>query len=148
MLWGQLNNIHINRICKLQNKAIRVINFAGYHDPVEKLYKNSKILKFKDNLILNNYLYVHDNLNRRLPSALLDKFKYRSQVHQHETRIAVHKCISLPKSRTVAYGIHSVEGMASRDWNRLQVLLSSHNLHLQSRSSCKKHILKHFIDSY
>ena len=49
-IWGQHNNKHIRRITKLQDKAIRIINFAHYREPTTKLYKNSNILKFKDNI--------------------------------------------------------------------------------------------------
>ena len=49
----------LKRITKLQDKAIRIINFAHYRESTSKLYKNSKILKFKDNITLNNYLYIY-----------------------------------------------------------------------------------------
>ena len=32
-IWGQNHNIHVKWIIKLQEKAIRIINFAEYHDP-------------------------------------------------------------------------------------------------------------------
>ena len=147
-IWGQYNNTHVNRICKLQNRAIRVISFAKFRDPVDILYKNSKILKFKDNISLNNYLYVHDSLNRKLPFALLDKFNHLHKVHNHKTRNSLFQCVTLPSNRTIVYGIHSIMSMSARTWNRLQITLSTQNLHLQSRTSCKKHIFDYFIASY
>ena len=79
-VWGQHDNSHIKRIIKLQDKAIRVINFAKFREPTSKLYLKSEILKFKDNITLNNFLFVHNSLNRRLPTAVQDKFLRR---HQH-----------------------------------------------------------------
>ena len=55
-VWGQHHNCHIKRIIKLQDKAIRIINYAHYRESTSQLYKNSKILKFKDNITLNNYI--------------------------------------------------------------------------------------------
>ena len=57
-IWGQYHNCHIKRVTKLQDKAIRIINFAHFRESTSKLYKKSKILKFKDSITLNNYLYV------------------------------------------------------------------------------------------
>ena len=51
-VWGQIQNKHINRVLKLQDKAIRVINFAQHNESRSPLYKNSKVLKFNDNLAL------------------------------------------------------------------------------------------------
>ena len=53
----KFQNKHINRILKLQDKAIRVINFAQYNESRSPLHKNSKVLKFNDNIALNE-LYV------------------------------------------------------------------------------------------
>ena len=133
---------------KLQDKAIRVINFANYCDPPTQLYKKSKILKFKDNITVNNYLYVHDNLNRHLPVALLDKFDYLHNIHEHSTRNAESRCVKLTKSRTLVSGIHSINGQSARAWNHLQITCSSDNLHSRSRKVCKKILTKRYIDSY
>ena len=73
-IWGQYLNIHIQRLLKLQDKAVRIINFAKYHQPTDDLYKKSNILKLRDNIILNNIMYVHDSLKCILPSVLNNNF--------------------------------------------------------------------------
>ena len=133
---------------KLQDKAIRIINFANYREPTSKLYQKSEILKFKDNITLNNYLYVHNSLNRRLPTALLDKFSYLHDSHQYFTRNSALQCVKLPTSRTLVYGIDSITGKSSRAWNYMQINCSSDNLHLLSRNACKKIIKQFYLDSY
>ena len=57
-IWGQYHNCHIKHVTKLQDKAIRIINFAHFRESASKLYKKSKILKFKVSITLNNYLYT------------------------------------------------------------------------------------------
>ena len=59
-IWGQCQHSHVKRIIKLQDRAIRIINFSQYREPTSALYKKSEVLEFKDNITLNNYLY--DNL--------------------------------------------------------------------------------------
>ena len=56
---GPIENAHIKRIMKLQNKAIRIINFTNFREPPLNLYQKSKIVKLKDNITLDNFLYVH-----------------------------------------------------------------------------------------
>ena len=47
-IWGQIQNKYVKRLTQLQNKAIRIINFASYRSAVDPLYKTSKILKLCD----------------------------------------------------------------------------------------------------
>ena len=145
-IWGQYVNSHIKRIMKLNDKAIRVINFANYRDDPSQYYKKSNILKFQDFIMLNNFLHIHDHFNNNLPSSLLDKYQYIHQNHHHETRISNADCIKLPVSRTIEFGTHSLSGQACRQWNRLQIVIK--NLNKLSRFSCKKIIHKYIIDTY
>ena len=67
---GQIQNKHINRILKLQDEAIRVIKFAQHNESRSPLYKNSKVLKFNDNVALLNFMYVFDSIKGNLPTIL------------------------------------------------------------------------------
>ena len=104
------------------------------------------ILKFQDFIMLNNFLHIHDHFNNRLPSSLLDKYEFIHKNHNHETRISNAYCIKLPISRTIEFGVHSQSGQASRQWNRLQIILK--NLNKLPRNSCKETIHKYLIDTY
>ena len=85
-IWGQVQNKHIKQLIQLQNKAIRVINFASYHRPVDPLYKNSKILKICDVIKLQSFVYIHDSININLPSSLINIFEPTKQLHRYNTR--------------------------------------------------------------
>ena len=147
-IWGQVQNRHVNRIIRLQNKAIRIINFANYQEPTSNLFNNSKILKFEDNIALKNYLYVHDSFQGKVPAVLTNNFEYLHEYHNHNTRISTLSCVKLPKARTQAYGISSVIGQSARSWNYFQVNCSGDKLHLKSKSLCKKQIKKFLLNKY
>ena len=147
-IWGQYSNSHVKRISKINDKAIRTLCFAHYQENASKYYKELNILKFQDTIMLNNFVYIHDHFSHRLPSALLDKYEYIHEGHEHNTRISSAHCIKLPKSRTVEFGIHSISGQASRHWNHLNITLSKANIHQLSRTSCKEIISKHLISKY
>ena len=55
---GQGNCVNQNNIQNLQTWALRKITFKKFHDPVNPLYKDLKILKFKDLLHLQTCLFV------------------------------------------------------------------------------------------
>ena len=146
-IWGQHKNIGTQRIIKLQDKSIRIINFANYHEKTDKLYKSSHILKISDNITLQNFLYVHDSLNGNLPKALNDKFIYINSQHNHNTRISYQHHVKIPKVNTQAYGINSISFQSSHAWNFFQNKFSDIKLHTRSRYFCKKIITNYFLNT-
>ena len=59
-IWGQSNQ-SVPKMEKLQNKALRIINFKPLRYYVNPLYNKCEILKFGDSIKLQNLLYAHDN---------------------------------------------------------------------------------------
>ena len=43
-IWGQFKNKHISRLQQIQNRAIRIINFADFRDSPDPLYSKSNLL--------------------------------------------------------------------------------------------------------
>ena len=146
-VWGQVNNGYVKRIIKLQDKSIRIINFAKYHDPTSELYKKSSILKFQDQIRLNNYFHVHDSINRQLPPSLQENFHYLHDIHAHKTKSSDQFCVKLPKTHTITYGINSITGQAARSWNYFHSVLKK-NLHILSRPVCKQELIKFILNTY
>ena len=147
-IWGQNQNVHVKRIMKLQNKAIRIINFSNFEDPSSSLYKNSKILKFKDNVLQQNILYVYDSFNSRIPSNLKNNFSYIHSRHDYPTRNNKQKCVNLPIAKTYTYGINSINGQSARNWNRIHVTLFKDLEKEIIRTEYKNKIKNHFLQSY
>ena len=146
-VWGQVNNGYVKRIIKLQDKSIRIINFAKYHDPTSELYKKSSILKFQDQIRLNNYFHVHDSINRQLPPSLQENFHYLHDIHAHKTKSSDQFCVKLPKTHTITYGINSITGQAARSWNYFHSVVKK-NLHILSRPVCKQELIKFILNTY
>ena len=118
-IWGNHHNIHINRLIKLQDKALRILNFANYRAPTLPLYKNSKILKFRDTITLTNFVFVHDSFKDIHPH-INNNFVYLQNLHDHNTRISSQYHVKLPKSNTLIYGINSITCPSARAWNYFQ----------------------------
>ena len=140
----------VNRIIKLQSKAFRIINFAHYHAPSSPLNKTSQILKLTDIIKLQNFLYVYDSFSSNIPSSLRNTFSFVNTRHGHHTRINQQKCVNLPISKTIEYGINSICGQSARIWNSLQVTLFKDvgMFPQQTRNKYKQNIISHFMKSY
>ena len=147
-VWAQFSNKHVCRLQRLQNKAIRIINFAKFDDPSTPLYKKSEILKLSDHVRLQNFLYVHNSINGTLPVALRNLFQMAADTHEINTRGASQCKVTLPKARTQNYGINSINYQSAASWNLFMSILCEENLHRKSKSICTKAITKFFLDSY
>ena len=147
-IWGQLKNKHMKRIENLQNKAIRVINFAKFNAPSNPLYKDSNILKLSDHIKLQNFMFVYDCNKKELPTVLLNNFIPVSNVHSHNTRGALQHKMSVPKVNTQIYGIQSITFQSVNIWNYMVSKFVEKQLHLQSISLCKQVITNYFLDNY
>ena len=53
-LWGETQTKAMNNIEKIQNKALRIINFKGQWESSTPQYKESEIFKLNDIVLLNN----------------------------------------------------------------------------------------------
>ena len=61
-IWGQKTTVYNQKIFKLQNRALRIISFADFKADSKPLYSNLKILMLKDQIVMQNCLFVHDAL--------------------------------------------------------------------------------------
>jgi hypothetical protein len=147
-VWGQFSNKHICRLQRIQNKAVRIINFAKFRDPSTPLYHKSRILKLSDHIKLQNFIYVHNSLKGNLPLPLKDSFKIAADTYSFNTRGASQNKMILPKARTQYYGINSIKYQSAAFWNIVVSVFPDEKFHLRSKSFCKKIIAKYLIDEY
>ena len=58
-IWGNSGCKKLNKLEKLQKKAIRNIVAAKYNEHTERIFKNLKILKFTDQATFNTSKLMH-----------------------------------------------------------------------------------------
>ena len=147
-IWGQITNQHICRLIRLQNKAIRVINFANFRDHSLPLYSASNILKITDTIKMQNFLFVYDDLYGQLPNALSNTFVLSSNRHNYNTRSAKRNTVTIPRVRTKVYGLRSIKFQSSYIWNFMVNNFPQFTLLNKSRNICKRVLRAHFFESY
>jgi hypothetical protein len=58
-----------DKISRLQKSAMRIMTFSEFQAHSEPLFKKLEILKFCDNIAVNNCLFVYDYFNKNLPHS-------------------------------------------------------------------------------
>ena len=146
--WGQSHNTTIKRISTLQNKAIRTINFANSRHTEDPLYANSKILKFEDNVKLQNFLYAHDSLKGTLPKVHNNTFKLSKDLHKYPTKCSQQNHIIVDRVKTQTSGTKSIKFQTTSLWNDIVNKFPKERLHNKHRSHCKVFLTNHFLSQY
>ena len=77
-LWGQKNQKIKQIMQKLQNRALKKINFKTFHHSIKHIYKNHNILKFTDILKVQNCLFMYQfKQNNALATYGKESVKYQ-----------------------------------------------------------------------
>ena len=91
---GQLEtngiSLWFTKLMKLQNKALKVINFQSSDSPTGPLYQENKVLKISDFINYKNALFVRNTLKRENPQVFHEMFIMLNQNHTYNTRAATY----------------------------------------------------------
>ena len=146
-IWSP-KNTNVEKVCKLQNRALRIINFEDFRADPNPLYKRSNLLKLHDMVKLQNILHVYDYLNKSLPDCFQDEFFQLQEVYSSiQTRNSNIGCLYIPRRKTTKYGLNCITQQCIYNWNMVSRQLKTNLLHL-SRSKLKTLLTTQFINSY
>ena len=107
-LWGQKNNETKATFQKLQNCVLRKITFKALHEPINDVFRELKILKFSDILILQNCLFMFE-IERNPKLKVSFPALHARDKHNYQTRSAAHNLLDIPLTKTKTYGSESVK---------------------------------------
>ena len=142
---GQQESIQ-SKLNKIQNKALKIIHFKNIRDQSNPLYNQSKILKLRDHVAIENCLFVHKQQKGLLPIIFNDHFTFINSQHNYNTRIA-RTNLNLPVVNTTTYGTLSITFRSIQVWNKLHEKLKT-NLLNYNLNSTKKLLHNYFINQY
>ena len=144
-IWGQHNTV-VSKLQIIQNKALRIMNFAPRISSATPFYKSSGILKLIDIISLQNFLFAHDSLRNNLPSTLAGKITL-VKTHNNTRNNNYHQ-LNRISTNTIIYGTNSIKSKSVDVWNFINKDYYHLNLHQKSRYSCKKFMTKFLFDRY
>ena len=129
----------------IQEKAIRIMSFKPKNEPTNPLFRNLKIVKFKDILAYNNCIFVHDQLNENLPESFSDFFMTAPAQHNYNTRGSRNNSITKSITNSVTYGLNYVRHRAASDWNAIIKHINTIGI---DRQDLMKSLKERIFDSY
>ena len=119
------------------------------------------ILKFKDNIVLQNCLFVYDYLKGNLPNSFDNTFNRVDDTHSTETRSAKTGKLAIPRYNGTTYGLKSIYKSCINSWNMLTTEINKSMkekpnnkdteidlFKMFSRNKLKSTITEHFLSSY
>ena len=108
------------RVLKLQEKAIRLINFKDNNVQVSNVFAQSKILKFLDSVHYWNKNLDKNSLEKRGPASFNNVFVQTQEIHQINTRGTLNNLTDILHSRASFYGTHSIRSKSAIAWSTMQ----------------------------
>ena len=145
-IWGQKITSHNEKVFKLQNKAVKIINFKSYDSDPDPLYKECGILKLQDFVKTQNCLLVHDYMNNTLPSCFQDYY-FKTNTMQIQTRNSWLGCLFVPSINSTTYGLNSITQQAIYNWNSTTKAHKT-NISDLSRYQLKELLIKSYNNNY
>ena len=123
-IWGQSHSKRFDMIQNAQNKALGIINLKQSMEPSKPLYQKLRINKLKNNITLNNCLFVFDKLTNNLPDVFDQFFQPLKEQHNHNTRGSQQYLLNIPKTNTHMFGPNLIKIKSIKDWN--EIILKIH----------------------
>ena len=114
--FGHVTNENMDKIRKLQNKALRIMHFKNNRDPVLPLFQQSGILPIDKQLILKNCLFAFDQQKKNLPTFFDSFCKREKQRHSYLTRYSKYK-LEISLTKTITYGSNNIKNTIAKQWN-------------------------------
>ena len=145
-IWGQHNRI-VKSLQKLQNRAIRFMNFQPFRASAIPLFKSSSILTLADFVKLQNFLYAHDSLKQNLPQSLIDE-RFVIVNTGLNTRCERLNHLHTIATETILYGTRSIMSQSIEAWNSVNDDLHDEKLQNKSKAVAKHKVFDLLLSKY
>ena len=132
----------------LQEKALRITNFAPFNAHATPLSKNFNILKFVDIMNIESCIFKKNYFNKNSFSIFNENFKLISTMHSYNTRLFRNSLLFVPNYNSVRFGRKITIYLTTLTWNYLQDKLTEYNFLCLTPRSIKTLLVKFFISKY
>ncbi len=136
ILWGNANKDALDRILKLQKRAVRIISNSSYLCHTKPLFERFNMLDvnklYKKELSIFMYKYHHS----MLPRSFNNMFTNMKNVHNYDTR-------NKESYRSEIHKLTDVMSLGPRLWNSLPSKIKA----AKSISQFKNAVVKHLNNS-
>ena len=132
----------------LQKKAVRIINLQPRNSHTSSLFKQNFILKFQDNICVENILLVSKFLNNLTPSVFSTWFSFSSDQLNYETSSSTQDNLTKLFYETNIHGKYSITVSVVESWNKILKQLKDMLLKDLSPRKIKTIVSNFYLKSY
>lgn len=137
--WGNTSLSNIERICKLQKRAARIILRADYNTPSVDMFRELGWQSISQRINYNKAVFTYKALNNLTPDYISNMLTPVSETHNRTLRSSVNGTLAVPRSRSSVFD-RSFSHSAPRLWNSLPIDVRN-SPNLNNFKSNLKHIL-------
>ena len=100
VVWGNTSTNNIDRVYKMQKRALRVLLNTGFDTPSDSLFEAADVLSVRQRIFYFTCILVFKYFENSVPTYIADMFVPLMNVHDYPTRAAISRKLLLPKFRT------------------------------------------------
>jgi hypothetical protein len=135
--WGSSCKTHLDKIYKLQKKAVRNISNSHYLSHSAPLFKKYNLLNVYDSYNLELCTFMYKHATNQLPDVFQNYFDVRSALHNYNTRNK--DTYQIPKVKT-CFAQKTIKTMGPKRWNPLTEDVKNSKSIKKFRSKIKENI--------
>jgi hypothetical protein len=139
LAWGKSKSL--DKIFKLQKRAIRCINNKAYRAHTEPLFKSNRILNIKDLYECQVRMFMHDYKYNRLPISFTNIFEYENQPTATTRRQVSNIYRGVPRTKFSEY-------LPRHEFVTLWNTLNENDKSIRNKNGFKRNIRNKYIDNY
>jgi len=145
IVWGNANNLYLDKIRSLQRRALKLISTIEDID-IDKIHLNSKIFSLDHQLRLQFSSLMWDYDHDILPPSLNVYFTKVNQIHNYSTRAASKGSLFYDKINTTTFGIRSFKYQGLKVFNDMLSMDGYQNI--KNKNLFMKKIKNELLSTY
>jgi len=121
-VWGQARKSYLDKLLKLQKRALRFINFSDLNQHAIPLFSDAGILPLQFSYYEVTANLMYDIRNRNAPRNIRDLFQDISNIHSYNTRSSASNNFYTQSSR-LSIQLNSFSRIGTATWNEMPLTL-------------------------
>jgi hypothetical protein len=113
LIWSLCNKTEMNKICRLQGRALRFVT-SNFTLRSHELLQECKIVRFSDTIVNRIAIEMYKIMNNLVPSFICELFE-----RQNNYSLRQGNSVALKLPRTTKYGKYSIVYVGAKIWNSL-----------------------------
>ena len=122
IVWGQARKSHLDKLLKLQKRALRFIYFADRNQHAIPLFSDAGILPLQFSYYEVTANLMYDIRHRNAPRNIRDLFQDISNIHSYNTRSSASNNFYTQSSR-LSIQLNSFSRIGTTIWNEMPFTL-------------------------